>query len=420
MSKILLIYRQESAVGYYRQRIPQRILTALGHEVEFAGPFYSLRPDNPAVADSELLHDVPFEQRRCMAFLIERAERGFDFLLHDRCSDTGEQGAYAWFRDKSPGCKMSVDFDDDFMNVPAWNPAKKYFVPGKQSYEVGIWDLKLAELATVSTEDLVSKYTRWTHRILHAPNLIDPADWTGFPVNPDRAADPCLRILYGGACGHYGDMDDARDGLMEVLLNPPCPLRLICFGAIPKWMHDIRKSCPEAAARVISLPWVPFVDYPAAIAWGGFDLAIAPLAAHPFNDGKSNIKFLESAIQDIAFLGSRVGPYASIPDSCAMLVDNTLEAWKEGLTELLLNANLRKSLRTQANEFVRSSFLPDNGAKVWQNVLDALQAAPRISDLSATKLPEEADLGILDPSEKRSPSLEQGGHDALDSDNQSQ
>lgn len=400
MSKILSVYRQDTAVGYYRQKVPGRILQALGHEVEVAGPFGELRPDDPKILNSEVLNDVPIGKRKSTAFFMERMDRGFDTFIHDRCTDSAEQEEYFNFRHYIDGCRMICDFDDDFMNVPVWNPGKKYYYPGKQAFEVGLLELKLAELVTVSTEDLVGKYGRYSHRILHAPNYIDPQEWEGHPVNPDRAGDDCVRILYGGASGHYGDMDEAREGVQEVLLNPPIPIRLITMGAVPKWLHDIKRTCPEAAARVVTLPWVPFVDYPAAVAWGGFDIAIAPLANHPFNDSKSWIKWEEAAIQKIAFLGSNTGPYVPIPDSCAMKTDNTPQGWKEALTELILNRDLREKLTNNSYQLVHDTCLPAHGAKVWHNILDELGKCPRIASLDDTWLPGEAKLGFLEPREK--------------------
>ena len=409
--KILSVYRQDTAVGYYRQRVPGRILKSLGHDIEVAGPYGELRPDNIKLLDSESLKPVPSGARKIVAFFMERLEQGIELFIHDRCTDSEEQENYADFRHYSPGCKMICDFDDDFMNVPTWNPAKRLYYPGKSAYETGLYELKLAEMVTVSTRELQEAYAGYSHRIHVAPNYIDPQEWEGWPVDPCRAGDDCIRILYGGASGHYGDMDEAKEGLQEVLLNPPVPIRLITMGAVPKWIHDIKRTCPEAAARVITLPWVIFADYPAAVAWGGFDIAIAPLASHPFNDAKSWIKWEEAAIQKIAFLGSNVGPYVPIPDDCAVKTDNTPQAWKENLTELILNADLRRRLTEKSYELVRETCLPAHGAKVWDNILSELSSAPRINSLEDTWLPGEAHLSFLDPSEKRDLSLEQGGPD---------
>ena len=364
--KILLLHRQHTAVGYYRTLLPSRILTKLGHEVTvFDGPYERVCKPN--------LRDW-----------VTSNLRKWDLVIVDRALRFEELGFLLGLRHNTPGMRMIVDFDDDFIQVPNWNKSWKEYQPAGIFYETGCMHLRGAEYCTVSTAQLAANFAKKTHAIRVAPNLIDPADWS-VPGNPDRGSDRCLRVLYGGADGHFGDLDPIREGIQAVVEKPPVPWRLICFGSMPFWLHDLQRAYPE---RVVNLNWVPFFEgYPQAIAWGGFDAALAPLAEHPFNECKSNIKWLEAGMQGIPLLCSNVGPYAAIPQGCAVRVQNTPVQWAEGLRSLLEDASWRQRIAEDARTAVLEGFTLDRGMGVWQTIVSEAMERPRIECLEDTRLP---------------------------------
>lgn len=375
--RILMLHRQANAVQYYRGTLPARILTQLGHEVTYdeKTTYHNwLKPQQR----------VPKEHQIDQWFFENVGK--FDLIIVDRALRDDEWQKFAAFRHHSPGARMIVDFDDAFDCVPWWNPAQKDYNPGQQPYDAGFSHLRVAEMTTVSTAPLRDRFAPYAHAIEHVPNLIDPTDWAGphCAPNPERGLDEPLRIYYGGATGHLADLDEARIGLEAIIKNPPIPLRLVCVGALPYWLYDLSKEYP---GRVINLPWIYFEEYPEVIAWGGFDLAIAPLKDDPFNVAKSNIKWLESGIQGIPLLCSDVGPYARIPDGCAVKVSNTPFQWAEGLRNMLLDPALRARVAARAREAVLDCFTLDQGLKTWESVLDRVMARPRIETLEDTRLP---------------------------------
>jgi glycosyltransferase involved in cell wall biosynthesis len=309
----------------------------------------------------------------------------FDILWVDRGVTNYEVGLFAGFKHFSEGCRMITDFDDDFTQVPAWNPAFKKFQPGMEAYQSGLNHLKLSEMVTTSTPPLAEAFATKAHRIHCLPNRIEPKDWQ-LPAAPDRADDPNIRILYGGASGHYGDLDEAREGIEAAVRQQAVPMRLICFGTVPAWVHDMSKELP---GRVVTLPWIPFPDYPQAVAWGGFDMALAPLKEHPFNDSKSNIKWLEAAMQGIPFVCSDVGPYATIPADAAWRVENTPAKWAEAIVSLAKDASLREGLTSAARANVLADWQVDKNEATLHTIIEETMSAPRIESLEDARLPSE-------------------------------
>ncbi len=371
--KILMLHRQPSSVSYYRTFLPAKALRKAGHDVTTYDTPYrkSLQPTpNEWAKDTINKYDV---------IIIDRAIVREDISL------------FAGVRHYSElmGTRIICDFDDDFTNVPWWNTSKGRYEPGQESREAGLMQLRLSEMTTVTSKSLSKTFKKKTHNISVAPNAIDPEDWIDLPTNPDRDKDEALYILYGGASGHFGDLDEARLGIEPVIKNPPVPIRLVCFGALPAWLHTLAQEYPE---RVITLPWIPFKDYPQTIAWGKFSLAIAPLADHIFNEAKSNIKWLEAGIQKIPFLCSDIGPYKEIPKGCAIKVDNTPVQWAEALRNLLTDSALRGRIAKKAYKEIMKNHTVDKIAPVWDSIVNKTRSLPRIESLEDTRFKHETTL----------------------------
>jgi len=368
--RILFANRQSSSVGYYRSWLPARALEKLGYPVT-------------AFPDSNYKRSMKPNVERWMQQNMGK----FDVVVVDRCTDANELGLFSGFRHHSEGTRMIVDFDDDFHDVPWWNAAEGTYQPGQDARRQGDNHLRLAELTTVSTDVLAERYAERAHEVVVCPNFIDPSDWERRAKNPARRKDKHLRILYGGAQGHYGDLEEARKGIEALLDRPPVPLRFISFGAVPAWVHEKGEEYP---GRVVNLPFTHIMDYPDTIGWGGFDVAIAPLADHPFNTAKSNIKWLEAAIQGIPFVCSDVGPYASIPDGCAIRIANTPIQWAEALRQVTKDRDLRKALAERAKAEVLEHWTLDKLGAKWEIAIEQALARPRIESLADTRLPGDA------------------------------
>lgn len=386
--KILALHRQNSAVGYYRTWLKARSLKDMGHKV-----LWWERESYNTLLRPKRWRSLP--RRKWSEQWFRDNLNRYDLLMVDRAVASLEWARFAAFKYYSKGCRMIVDMDDDFACIPPWNQSHKTFQPGSEPYEAALSHLKNSEMLTVSTETLRRRFEDRAHRARVLPNLIDPKDWVGHPVCPEREKDPHLRILYGGASGHYGDLDEVKQAVKSLVHNPPTPFRLICFGSVPGWIHTLGRKYPGRV--VIPGAWIPFRDYPAAVAWGGFDLAIAPLADHPFNHAKSNIKWLEAGIQQIPLICSDVGPYKDIPDECAIKVENTPAQWSQALRGILDEPQIRADVANRAFEAVYDSFTIDKGQKRLQSIVEEAMAAPRIETLEDTRLPSDQSVELNQP-----------------------
>jgi len=364
--KVLFAYRQRSAVCYYRSILPGRALKARGHEVDLTDYSQGLAGRDPDKWVKDLARD-------------------YDVIVTDRAYDDHRHlGFLAGVRHVNPRSRMIVDFDDDFTNVPFWNQSYNAYQPGQLARKIGEGHLRLAEMVTVTTRKLADVFRSRAHQIRVAPNCIDPKEWLKHQVNPERPNDPNLRVLYGGASGHYGDLDEARVGLETAVRRQSTPFRLLCIGSAPFWMHELNREQP---GKMVMLPWVKdFFTYPSIVAWGGFDLAIAPLAQHPFNESKSNIKWLEATLQGVPFLCSDVGPFSELPDDAVVKVSNTPVQWMEGIRAILADPVLRAEKVARSREAIGDSYSLERLGVLWEEILQDVLDCPRIESLAGTRL----------------------------------
>lgn len=396
--RILALHRQQSAVGYYRTWLPARALAAAGHDVTW----WEDAPYNTVMHKYALQHKARFEEAGIdfktfkrtpelwfqdrLTAVMRGEEEPYDIILTEKPIKFDDSATLAGFKHYMPNCRMICDFDDDFLDVPHWNLAAPKWHPGQEFREAGLRHMRFSELTTVSTETLAEKFSPHAHKIRAIPNLIDPLEWSNRPVNPERSLDSSVRIFYGGASGHYGDMDAARPGLEAFLRNPPCPIHFVIVGASPAWLHELREEFPD---RIWNIDYQSIHDYPDVVAWGGFDIAIAPLAQHPFNEAKSDIKWLEASLQGMAFFCSNVGPYREIPAGLAIRVDNDEELWQEGLIALCENSRHRKEMAAEAKEYVLRERTLDAKGHLWHNTVEEAATLPRIERLEDTRLPSD-------------------------------
>jgi len=377
-TRILVLTRQYGGLGYYRQRIPARILASYPdiQVTHFDGLLYNhaLRPKKRKSGQEDWVT------------WLEEHIGNYDVVLFDRPTDFSTLAYLRGFVQNSPTCRLVVDFDDDFTQVPRGNPAYRDFRPGKEAYEAGLASLRTAEAVSVSTDHLTTITEPLTHFCRTLPNMIDFADWPQGPINPERAADPAVRILYSGASGHYADLDEVSEAVTKLINDPPTPLRLFVVGSAPVWLHDLARKFPS---RVIVLPWHPFHDYPTSMAWGVFDFAIAPLTDCEFNYAKSDIKILEAGALGIPIVCSNIGPYRDPPLDAVFRTENTTEAWYEALKVVALDKDLRAKVGQTCYDWVKTCRTSATLGYLWYDFIQEVTTRPRIETLEDTRLPSD-------------------------------
>lgn len=367
--KVLILSRQYGGCQYYRQTIPARAMRRGGITVDHPDRlFYKLRPSrNMAGAEPE------------WAKWLREHLGEYDLLMVDRPTDYEQMAYFRGYCDNSPGCRLVVDFDDDFTNVPRSNPNYSTYLPGQEAFESGLASLRVAEMVTLSTPLLEQTMRDLSHEVAYVPNLIDPEDWQGFPEDPSRKADPCYRVVFAGAAGHFEDLDIIQDAIYKLVEDQPVPIRFFMIGSAPKWMYELNRRYPN---RAVFLPWHEFDDFKMTMSWGGFDLSIAPLTNTHFNRCKSNIKWLEAGAVGIPFLCSDVGPYKDIPEDCCGKVGDG--DWYKRIVDALQGPT-GSWVEASRAEIYQNWSIASKG-HLWYDLAQRVKTLPRITSFEDTRL----------------------------------
>ena len=173
------------------------------------------------------------------------------------------------------------------------------------------------------------------------------------PVRPAPSPAPRQVIVYGsGTNTHDNDFRECAAALLQLLTDrPEVTLRII---------GDLRLSVAfdQVAAQVEWVPKLPYAEYLNALAQA--DVSIAPLEPTRFNDCKSNIKFLESAIVGVPCVSSASPSFMQVVvNGETGFIAYDKEDWLAALARLLDDADLRDAIATAARDVVRRLYSPD-------------------------------------------------------------
>jgi len=247
---------------------------------------------------------------------------------------------------------------------------KALWLDGVQRYRRA---LELCDQVIVSTEGLErSLAKRVDKRVLVSRNrLSDEMVLLAEKANKrKKSGDDCVRIAYfSGTPTHQADFVECLPSLVNVLAEKP-QVRLVLVGHI---------TLPEELKgflRQIELkPFMPWRDLPEL--YGEIDINLAPLERdNEFTDGKSELKFLEAALQGIPTIASRVGGYPYvIRDAENGFVCESESEWQAALERLVEDESLRRSIGDTARRDVLSQCVTRASAaemaKSWLGFLGA-------------------------------------------------
>jgi len=224
--------------------------------------------------------------------------------------------------------------------------------PFKQNIPEDAWGrlehiLESCDRLVVSTKHLAETYRHLIKDIVVLPNRLEQEKWLTLRSQKRTSAKP--RIGWAGGTTHQGDLLL----LEEIVEKTRDEADWVFFGMCPAEIRPLLKEYH---------PIVEFESYPAYLASLNLDIAVAPLAATPFNRGKSNLRLLEYGILGIPVVCTDIEPYH---DSPACRVPNTPQAWIAALRARIHDADARESEGKQLRQWVLDNFLLENHIDEW-------------------------------------------------------
>lgn len=355
MTTIFSLLGHRNTVTYYRQLLPFKFLRTPLHQEGI----YFLASDrwNP--------------------------DRQFDVYIFPRVVSAD---FFLTIRDlKLKNKTIVIDLDDDYWNLPEWNPASKGIGPE----DIARLDqcLDLADYIMTSTPHLSMVIDR-PGKTMILPNLIDLEEWDNLP----RPRYEATRVINASSIHHDSDLAELAPAVqrlapihrnaVEWRFFAYLPTLLATFYRQPGEPYSARLQ-PQSPYVGIN-PGVDYEDYPMTLTALAPDIGLAPLVDINFNQSKSNIKWLEYTMAGAATIASNLPPYQTIQHGLTGLLvteDNPIRGiradplrWDQAITELIEDVPFRKQLVSNAQAEVRDRW-------TWQSktAIHWLEAFKRIA-----------------------------------------
>ena len=189
---------------------------------------------------------------------------------------------------KDVGIPVWYDLDDDYFNVLPSSPAYEYFTQ-KSTIEAVVKFLSLADIVTVSTEQLKSVMSPYCHRIEVIPNGIEENLFDNTEAERNQS------ITWRGGGTHMRDLVDFMPGMTSAIQGNEYELDLLGGDVFKLASLGIFESLNTAKGRVRQHPYIyGYWDYMRYFASLKPRMHVVPLSKNLFNMSKSNISAMEA------------------------------------------------------------------------------------------------------------------------------
>lgn len=251
-----------------------------------------------------------------------------------------------------------------------------------------------ADLVTVSTPKLAKAILREVPGVepFLLPNCVNLKHYHldgALASHPDE-----IRILWQGSPTHLECWEELLPAVRAIAEKYPQTTWWFWGGEwrLPIWRR-IADGLPQDRVKLIS--WCPYEEYKVRLATMGHDINLAPLYKSEFNDSRSAIKMYESAALNtpVPTLAANWGAYSEeMVDGDTGLLYDTPEEFGQKLEALILDADLRKRLASNAQAWIMKHRNPEVWATKLADKLDEIREARML-----TPKPEEPNVPENDP-----------------------
>lgn len=320
-------------------RILARTLTNGQGAIRLSTPLQALRKAGLA---AECIWPQKGTREPSVAEILRLAPK--TMIVQNYLNDIQLPGLQAWH--SLPNRPFMVYALDDLITDMAASNQMRKNIPADSRARVK-YALARCDRMVVSTDFLAETYRHFIPDIRVVPNLLEQEVW--LPLSSKKRTSSKARIGWAGGTTHQGDLLL----LKEIIEETRDEAEWVFFGMCP---DEIRPLIAEYH------PFAAFSEYPARLASLNLDIAVAPLAQIPFNQGKSNLRLLEYGALGIPVVCSDIDPYQNSPACC---LPNKPKAWIEALRARIHDADTREQEGIAMRKWVQQHFLLENNLETW-------------------------------------------------------
>jgi len=278
-----------------------------------------------------------------------------------------------------------VVFDNDDTYIPnSGVPTQVYFKRHKKILDKMHKNLNNAirksDLVTTTTEFLAKEYRKINPNVIVLPNLIDPEDWD----EPLKNTSKKVRIGMVGSVLTNDEYKIVLPAIKKLLKRDD--VQFVIMG-LPKYcsrkgeVYKVYKTELDFWSQFENIEWHQWTDqeeYNQALNKLKLDIMLIPRFDSYFNKCKSNIKFLEASMCEIAVVAQgfpdKLSPYEVNKEDtkyCKIVTDNS--KWYEVVNNLIINKNERIQMAQQARKYVQKEYNIHNKYHLWKEAYNTIK-----------------------------------------------
>ncbi len=318
--KIRFVVGDSGPSGFFRLVLPCETLKASGDDAGFA------------------IHYEDFEGADVLVFQRQYRPEAMSEMLR-------------W---KERGKKIVIDFDDNFFQLDPHNVANRLYTPEVAERLKELVDA--VDAVTTATGPLAEVYGAYAKTTLVLPNSLPERAFDFERRQPDRPI-----VGWQGSDSHQEDVKLLRSPLNA--LSRRYDFEFVTAGYNPRSLFK----------RVTARPWIKFTSELAYFEqFADFSIGLCPLAKTYFNEGKSDLKWLEYSAMGIPTVASSLEPYREIEHEKTGLLARNAADWEKHIARLLEDDSLRSELGAAAREHVRENRTIEANIDRWRTLYSSL------------------------------------------------
>jgi hypothetical protein len=253
-------------------------------------------------------------------------DTAYDAVVVQRAAVPAPDAARLIDRLTERATRLVVEVDDDLVSPAARSRLDTHYEPERLD---ALADLaRAADHIIASTAHLAGVMRRFAEGVPASvvENRLDPRLWFTVPESGKARAE--CRPVYVGTATHGADLAllEGVPALVGEHLGRAIEFDLVGVTAGPLPAGFRRIGNPSTRYEQF-VPWLRRQS-------SRWNIGLAPLAADPFNDSKSDLKLLEYAALGLAAVASARGPYAGAQE-LAITVDDDAPSWALAISSLL-------------------------------------------------------------------------------------
>jgi glycosyltransferase involved in cell wall biosynthesis len=250
---------------------------------------------------------------------------------------------------KDIGIPIIYDMDDDFWHEPL-------DLIGHEFHTNTVVELlRLADAASVSSEELVRITGLWAKKSYLVPNHVPDAYWEMARNQEKKHRFGEIVLGFFGGWTHERDLAEIAPALVQVLQKYP-KTRLVLMGCAPEWTEPLNPVCIQRQ---------PVENYFQIMSGMAVDIALAPLQDIQFNRSRSYLKLLEYGASGWPVIASPIGEFKKFKGA----VDFAEQNWSEKLSKMVESPETRKYWADQLAVKVGAIGKISRGVDIWWSMI---------------------------------------------------